>query len=57
MTKQVAAASNIVAVSAIIGIVILNVYAEEVSEIVNIGLIGAALGAEVDDFRSWVGKK
>lgn len=47
----------IVSVAAIVGLVILNIFAQEVPESVNFGLIGAALGASLDDIRNSIRKK
>ena len=46
-----------VSIAAIAGLVILNIFSKEVPTFVNYGLIGAALGASIEDIRSWLGKK
>lgn len=48
---------DVVAIAAIIGLVVLNIFAPQAPDLVNIGLIGAALGAKIEDLRSWYGKK
>lgn len=44
-------AAVIVSIAAITGIVILNIFSNEVPDSVNIGLIGAALGASFDEVQ------
>lgn len=47
----------LVSVAAIFGLVILNIFSQEVPNHVNYGLIGAALGASIEDIRNWISKK
>lgn len=50
--------NNVVAVAAIIALVVLHLFSEnEVPQFVDWGLIGAALGAKIDDVKSWFGGK
>lgn len=47
--------SVLVSVAAIAGLVILNIFSHDVPAHVNYGLIGAALGASIEDIRNWIG--
>ena len=48
--------TNIVAVTAIIALVVLHLFSQrEVPQFIDWGLIGAALGAKIDDVKTWFG--
>lgn len=57
MTENQNKSATIVSVVAILALVILNIYSDEVPQSVNFGLIGAALGASIEDIRGWLGGK
>lgn len=44
-------AAVFVSIAAIIGLVILNIFSQDVPESVNFGLVGAALGASFDEVQ------
>ena len=46
-----------ITLAAITGLVVLNIFNPEAPTVVNYGLVGAALGAKIEDIREWLGRK
>lgn len=54
--KIASTSGTFISLGAIIGLVVLNILNENVDFFVNLGLIGAILGANIEDVRRWFQK-